>query len=272
MSNYFTLDNGEAVFLEEHVANSPGSPNCPLTLVALHGLGGGGYFFAGIGRSLASRVRVFSPDMPGSGFSRRGERPISFDRFADIVVQLIERKTSGPVALMGHSMGTITALKVYARIPDRIGSMIFVGGLPAPLPEVQDRLRGLAALARSAGMAAVAATVVPVVFARRSLAVIPEKVAMFQRLVAHSDVEGYAETALALAQASATNVIPRVRVPCLCVTGSEDRYAPPAAARAFADSIPVAANRELADCGHMPFFETPDAYNDIVQSFLCEPT
>jgi 3-oxoadipate enol-lactonase len=267
MSDYLTLDNGETVFLEEHGAASPGSP---LTFVALHGLGGGGYFFAGIGRSLASRVRVFILDMPGSGFSRRGERPISFDRFADVVVQLIERKTSGPVALLGHSMGTITALKVCARIPDRIGSMIFVGGLPAPLPEVQDRLRGLAALARSAGMAAVAATVVPVVFAGRSLDAIPDKVSMFQRLLAHSDVEGYAETALALAGASAADVIPRVRVPCLCVTGAEDRYAPPAAVRAFADFIPAAVYRELADCGHMPFFEVPDAFGEIVQSFLRE--
>jgi pimeloyl-ACP methyl ester carboxylesterase len=270
MSDIFTLDNGEPVFLDEYGALSPGSPDLPLTLVALHGLGGGGYFFAGIGRSLASRGRFVSPDMPGSGLSPRGERPISFDRFADTVVQLIERKTSGPVALMGHSMGTITALKVYVRIPDRIGSMIFVGGLPAPLAEVQERLRGLAALARSAGMAAVAAKVVPVVFAGRSLDGIPDKVAMFQRLLAQSDVEGYAETALALADASATDVIPRVRVPSLCVTGSEDRYAPPAAVRAFADSISVAVYRELADCGHMPFFEAPDAFSDIVQSFLCD--
>jgi 3-oxoadipate enol-lactonase len=270
MSDFFTLNDSEALFLEAYGAVSQDSPERPLTLVALHGLGGGGYFFAGIGRSLAPRARLFSPDMPGSGFSRRGDQPISFDRFADVVVQLIERKTSGPVALLGHSMGTITALKVYARIPERIGSMIFVGGLPAPLPEVQVRLRGLAALARSEGMAAVAATVVPVVFAHRSLDAIPDKVAMFQRLLAHSDLEGYAGTALALADASATNVIPRVRVPCLCVTGSEDRYAPPAAVRALADTIPFAVYRELADCGHMPFFEAPDVFGDIVQSFLCE--
>jgi 3-oxoadipate enol-lactonase len=265
MSDYYSLDNGEAVFLEEYGAPSPSSP---LTLVALHGLGGGGYFFAGTARALAPRARILSPDMPGSGFSRRGERPISFDRFADVVCQLIERRTSGPVALMGHSMGTITALKVYPRIPDRIGSMIFVGGLPAPLPEVQIRLRGLAALARSTGMAAVAARVVPVVFAGRSLDAIADKVAMFQRLLAHSDAEGYAATALALADASATDVIPRVRVPCLCVTGAEDRYAPPAAVRAFADSIPRAVYHELADCGHMPFFESPDIFGAIVQRFL----
>jgi len=270
MSEFFTLDNGDCVFFDEYGGIPANSADGNLTLVALHGLGGGGYFFAGIGRSLASRGRVICLDMPGSGFSRRGDQAVSFDHFADAVVQLIERNTSGRVALMGHSMGTIVALKVYARIPNRIGSLIFVGGLPAPLPEAQARLRDRAGLARSAGMAAVARTIVPVVFARRSLEAIPDKVGMFQRLLALSDVEGYAQTALALADASAEDVVPRVRVPCLCVTGREDRYAPPAAVRVFAESIPDAMYQELADCGHMPFFEAPEAFKDVVQSFLYE--
>jgi pimeloyl-ACP methyl ester carboxylesterase len=93
---------------------------------------------------------------------------------------------------------------------------------------------------------------------------------MFQRLLAHSDAEGYAQTAMALADASAADVAPRVRVPCLCVTGTEDRYAPPAAVRAFADSISVAVYEEIMDCGHMPFFEAPDRFSAIVQGFLRE--
>jgi 3-oxoadipate enol-lactonase len=148
--------------------------------------------------------------------------------------------------------------------------MIFVGGLPAPLPEVQVRLHSLATLARSSGMAAVAEAVVPVVFASQSLDAIPDQVTMFQRRLAQSDAEGYAQTALALADASAADVVPRVRVPCLCVTGTQDRYAPPAPVRAFADSLSVAGYKELPDCAHMPFFEAPEALHDIVQRLLAE--
>jgi 3-oxoadipate enol-lactonase len=95
---------------------------------------------------------------------------------------------------------------------------------------------------------------------------------MFQRLLAQSDPEGYAQTALALADASADDVAARVRVPCLCMTGTEDRYAPAAAARAFADSVSRTIYRELANCGHMPFFEAPDAFNNIVAGFLSQAT
>jgi pimeloyl-ACP methyl ester carboxylesterase len=270
MSDFLTLDDCDALYVEEYGA-APGGAGPPRTLIALHGLGGGAYFFAAMGRSLASHGRSLCPDLPGSGFSRRGDQPITFERFTNVVVQLIDRKTTAPIALMGHSMGTIIALKVYARIPDRIGSMIFVGGLPAPLPEAQARLRERAALARSAGMAAVAATIAPVVFSRRSLDAIPDSVAMFQRLLAQSDAEGYAQTATALADASAADIVPRVRIPCLCLTGKEDRYAPPDAVQNFADSIPGSIYQELPDCGHMPFFEAPDAFTEIVRGFLYEP-
>jgi 3-oxoadipate enol-lactonase len=146
--------------------------------------------------------------------------------------------------------------------------MIFVGGIPAPLPEAQSRLRDRATMARKEGMLAVAPTIPPVVFAQRSLAVMPDKVAMFQRLLAASDAEGYTQTALALAGASAVEVVSSVRVPCLCMTGTEDRYAPPAAVRKFAAQIRGAVFHELADCGHMPFFEDPPTFNRLVDDFL----
>lgn len=258
------FDDCDGLYVEEYGAGRP------VTMIALHGLGGGGYFFAGLAHSLASQVHSLCPDLAGSGYSPRGGQPITFERFTNTIVQLIERQTARKVVLLGHSMGTIIALKVYARLPDRVGSMIFVGGLPAPLPEAQSRLRDRAALARSAGMAAVAPTIMPIVFSPRSLDAIPDKVAMFQRLLSMSDAEGYAQTAAALADASAADVVPDVRVPCRCVTGTEDRYAPPAAARAFANSLSGAADHELPGCGHMPFFEAPDAFTAVVQGFLSE--
>ncbi|HEX4797093.1 MAG TPA: alpha/beta hydrolase [Humisphaera sp.] len=262
MPTFVTLENGDRLYIDE-LGVERGSP-----LLCLHGLGGGGYFFSNLAQAQSAKRRIICPDMPGSGFSPRGDLAISFERFADVIVSLIEQNTAGPIALLGHSMGTITALKVYARIPSRIAAMIFVGGVPTPLPEAQARLRDRAAIARKEGMLAVAPTIPPVVFAQRSLIEIPDKVTMFQRLLAASDAEGYAQTALALAGASAADVIERVDVPCLCLTGAEDRYAPPPAVRNFASQIRGAVLHELAGCGHMPFFEDPPTFNHLVDHFL----
>src|SRR3954451_12604710 len=128
MSEFFTLDNGDRMYVDEcggGAAVDPDITDRRPGLVALHGLGGGGYFFAGVGRSQAARGRrVICPDLPGSGLSSRGDRPVTVDRCADAGFELIELQpapASGePITLMGHSMGTIIALNVYARIPARI--------------------------------------------------------------------------------------------------------------------------------------------------------
>src|SRR4051794_16410965 len=111
MPGFATLENGDRLFVDDY-----GDERAP-TLLCLHGLGGGGYFFSNLAQAQSTKRRVICPDMPGSGFSPRGNHDISFDRFADVMARLIERTTTGPIALMGHSMGTITALKVYARLP-----------------------------------------------------------------------------------------------------------------------------------------------------------
>jgi 3-oxoadipate enol-lactonase len=256
------MSNDHPLHLDEY-----GDPANP-ALICLHGLGGGGYFFAGLARSLKDQRHILCPDMPGSGFSPRPRHPISFEHFADVVSDLIQRRSNGPIALVGHSMGTIVALKVYARLSSRISSLIFVGGLPAPLLEAQARLRDRAALARERGMAAVAPTIAPIVFSQRSLNAMPDKVAMFQRLLAAGDAEGYAQTALALADASAADVVGQVNVPCLCLTGSEDRYAPPRSAQEFTSTIAGAQYKELPNCAHMPFFEDSKEFNQIIGRFL----
>ena len=261
MPTFVTLENDERLFIDELGVERG------ITLLCLHGLGGGGYFFSNLAQEQSAKRRIICPDMPGSGFSPRGDRAVSFERFADVIVNLIEQKTTGRIALLGHSMGTITALKVYSRIPSRIGAMIFVGGIPQPLPEAQARLRDRAALAKRRD-ARRRADDPAGRFAQRSFGTMPDKVAMFQRLLAAGNAEGYAQTALGLASALASDVAASVRVPCLCLTGAEDRYAPPATVRQLAAQIPGAIYHELADCGHMSFFEDPPAFNRLVDEFL----
>jgi 3-oxoadipate enol-lactonase len=262
MASDFVNTGEQRLFIDE--AGDASKP----ALVCIHGLGGGGYFFAGLARSLQDDRFVLCPDMPGSGLSPRPRQTIDFDYFADVLAKLIEQKTTGRVALLGHSMGAIISLKVYARITARVDSLVFVGGLPVALPEAQARQRERAALVRRTSLASVAPTIPPIVFARRSLDEMPDKVAMFQRLLAGSDAEGYAQTAAALAEASAAEVVGQVKMPCLCLTGEEDRYAPPAAVRAFAQSIPGAVYREMPGCGHMPFFENRASFDQTVREFL----
>ena len=60
----------------------------------------------------------------------------------------------------------------------------------------------------------------------------------------------------------------RIGVPVLLIMGAEDQTFPPAAIRALAAEIKGARLAVLPGAGHSPYFETPDAWNEVVIQFL----
>ena len=234
-------------------------------------------------RRSPGQCRTIAFDMPGSGVSPPiGVTPFSIDAVADLVVLLArseqgqspngERGSGRAVHLLGHSMGTILALEAIRRAPDLAAGLIVVGGLPEPLDGPRTRIRGRAEAVRQRGpigLAGLGADVVAANFSARSIDEHPELTACFAKLFDRQDPIAYAETAEALAAWTARDLPPLDGVPCLVITGEEDRYAPPDAIHAFARTLPPSTRIEvMRDCGHLPFLEQPAAFAALVSSFL----
>ena len=110
-----------------------------------------------------------------------------------MVIELAEKRAGGPFTLLVHSLGTILALKIAARIPDGVRKIISVGGLPAPLPLTRMRLTDRAATIRKNGMHGIGDFVVPLMLSERTIRTMPNLIIMLRRLVETSDATGYAE-------------------------------------------------------------------------------
>jgi pimeloyl-ACP methyl ester carboxylesterase len=240
-------------------------------LLCVHGLGGGGYFFAGLGQRLASRYRTLAIDLPGSGQSP----PVpafSFESMAAVAAALAAREGDGDVCLIGHSMGAIVALEAMRQSPHLATAFIAVGGLPEPLPDSRARIAARAAHVREHGLRGIGEQAVAANFSGRTRQERPEITALFARLFETQDPQAYAEAADALAGWNARPLPDLSRVACMTVTGSEDRYAPPDAVERFARSLPDGTALEtLPGCGHLPFLEDPDAFTGSVRRFLERP-
>lgn len=253
------LPSGRSIYCSEKGAGP--------SVLCLHGLGGGDYFFAGLADALQDAYRTVAVDLPGCGFSPPNASGFSFDDCADVVEELIQQQLGERPAILGHSMGTIVALKLAARL--RVSGLIFVGGLPQPIPEAQQRLRQRAREIRKRGIAGIGDLTIPIVFSEASRRAIPDKVAMYHRLLELNDPEKYAQASQALSEAKEWELASTVSVPCLAITGSEDRYAPPAAVKEFVSRLPGPVEYcEIEECGHMPFFEKPNVFESLVLRFL----
>ncbi|MFD9301720.1 alpha/beta fold hydrolase [Streptomyces sp. NPDC060048] len=106
-------------------AESPGEPAALL----LHGLMGRAFHWAGTARWLGASRRVVALDQRGHGQSERpsvGGDSASYAREAFVAdaEAAIEQLGLAPVALIGHSMGALTAWQLAARRPDLVAALV----------------------------------------------------------------------------------------------------------------------------------------------------
>lgn len=244
------------------VGRVPATPS----ILAVHGLGGGAYFFRGLGDRLQPEHRLIAVDLPVVASAAA----FSMTTWVEDLGAFVRERIGQPVVLLGHSMGTMLALEAWAAWPEQIRAMIFVGGIPRVLPLIHDRLsQRVRALAGSRDLAGWGRTVSPGVFSPRTFAARPEVVSTFERQFESQSVDAYVRCCRILLDADATAIVPTVTVPCVGITGEDDHYAPPDAVAAFLARIPAQPRLEIIPgSGHLPFLEQPEAFTAVVKSFL----
>lgn len=78
------------------------------TLLAIHGVGGSGRYFRGLAERLGAHYRVIAPDMAGFGGSDKPDVAYDLSFHLSNLDAALEG-TSGPVTLVGHSLGGVFA-------------------------------------------------------------------------------------------------------------------------------------------------------------------
>ena len=104
-------------------------------LLLLHGLGGSGRYWAGIGPLLAETRTLISPDLAGFGRSDKPRIDYTRDFHVEVIEALLaELRVDGGLDIAGHSMGGILAALFAARHPERVESLAIVA---SPFPRTQ---------------------------------------------------------------------------------------------------------------------------------------
>jgi len=235
------------------------------TVLAIHGLGGGAWFFTELARELQT-IRLLAVELTGTG---RSPGVASMAGWVADLESLVAARSHAPIVLLGHSMGTIIALHAWRAWPQRIRGLVLVGGLPQVRPAIRQRLSDrIAALEGASSLAGWGPRVSPGVFSPATSREHPEVVSRFDRQFEEQPVDSYVRCTRILLDADARAIAPSVDVPTLIVSGEDDQYAPPDSAAAFARTVPTARFEVMPGCGHLPFLERPRAFAAVMNAFL----
>jgi pimeloyl-ACP methyl ester carboxylesterase len=253
----FVESDGERIYWESAGAGEPG-------LVLCHGAGGNHAVWFQQVPVFARRRRVVCWDQRGFGRSTAREGPTRPElAVRDLGAVLAAAGAAGPIDLVGQSMGGWAALGFARAEPARVRRLVLAdtpGGIMTP--ELVEALRALRAdgatelLGRHPALGA------------SLVARDPARAYLYQMLggFGEPDVPKIAPALFGTIVADWQLAILADRV--LFVVGAEDALFPPPAIRASAAKIPGARVVEIADAGHSPYFEQPEAWNRAVAEFL----
>ncbi|HZU73441.1 MAG TPA: alpha/beta hydrolase [Acidimicrobiales bacterium] len=102
-------------------------------MLGIHGITASCLSLAPVARHLGHGLAA--PDLRGRGDSAGLGPPYGIDQHAADCAQVIRRLATGPVVVVGESMGAFVAVVLAARFPELVTSLVLVdGGLPAPTP------------------------------------------------------------------------------------------------------------------------------------------
>lgn len=247
-------------------------------VVLLHGAGGSVHSYAALIPLLAKRVRVFAPDLPGHGFTKRGaQRRSGLQQMAEDISALCAQEGVSPTAIIGHSAGGAIAL-MMGQLPAHRHTTI-IGINPA-----LSRFEGMAGVLFPA-MAKLLATVpftsrlfsgvssrperVKALIDSTGSKLSDDQIELYRRLVAReAHVNGTLDMMAQWDLDLLIDGLMQITNPVHFITGTYDMTVPARVAEDAARKIPGARVTALQRYGHLVHEEIPDRVAEICMRAL----
>jgi pimeloyl-ACP methyl ester carboxylesterase len=230
-------------------------------LLWLHGASDSGLWLPSMA-TLAARHDVIVPEHPGYGAS---DTPDWLDTIADLAnfyLDFLDGLDLAQVDLVGFDLGGWIAAELSVRNPRRLASLTLVGAAGILVKEVEPIdpfLRTDEQRIRDLFHDSAPADVMVQELRRPELEDTGLKnQTMTARLIWQP--RGY--------DPHLAKWLHRIDLPTLLVWGQNDRLYPPAYAHAWQRLIPGAQVVLIADCGHLPHVEQPQAFVAALEGFL----
>ncbi len=244
-------------------------------------------------RELSQRFRVITWDLPGLGASPRPrQRDWSLERLARCLDAVVAVAADRPATLVGHSIGGMILLTYCRLFPEAIGTRVralvlahstytnpvrttekagLYQALQKPVLEplchlmiwlspLFRALNWLSYLNGSAHRSTERSS-----FSGRETA---DQLDFLTRYYCQAAPDVVAHGMLAMFRYEAADVLPRISVPTLVVTGDQDRTCRPEASHVMAQTIPGADLAVLAPARHCGLFEHHGEFHSVLARFL----
>lgn len=204
--------------------------------------------------------RVFSPDLPGFGKEKSPAKALDLDDYVNFVRNYIERKKISKAILIGHSFGGRIAMKLSARYPDFVKSLILTG-VPGFVPVKKPKILFFLALSR---LGKVIFSVPPFSFIEN-----PARKILYRAAGAtdYMHAEGaMRKTFISIIREDLTKVMKNIKVPTFLIWGKEDLTVPLSVAKRMKEKIGRSQIFIIEGSNHGLPYDSPKEFLKVMEN------
>lgn len=238
-------------------------------LVFVHGAGANALVFFQQVAHFSRRYRVVCADMRGFGMSACDAASFHPRQFSEDLARLLDREAGGePVGVVCQSMGAWAGLPLAVREPDRFRALVLSG---SPTPAYGPHHAALKVVSERFARVFAGEPVPPqdLGFSERFVRERGDLLTLYQMLARMNqrvDLSTITDPELRLMPEH----FAAYRVPTLVMGGVQNRLIGGETHLAAARCIPGARTYTFTESGHSSYYEEPDHYNRVVESFMAE--
>ena len=250
-----------------HIAWERRGSGFPLVLV--HGLGYARWGWEPVADRLAEQFEVILLDNRGIGESDAPPGPYTAAEMAADTLRVMDEASIERAHLVGTSLGGMIAQELALAAPERVDKLVLVSTTPGgpnapPMPEVTVRLFvETKSLEPSVALRR---------FVENALGAGAAN-GLVERILEHrvrtaQPFSAWAAQAAAGTAFDAWERLPGLDAPTLVLHGTADNVVDPRNAELLAARIPGARIELFPGCGHLPPWEQPERFVEVVEEFL----
>ncbi|MFD0862522.1 alpha/beta fold hydrolase [Sungkyunkwania multivorans] len=239
------------------------------TIMLSHGLLWSGKMFHKQVEHFKVNYRVITYDHRGQGRTEVTKNGYDMDQLYEDTVMLIERLNVGPVHFGGLSMGGFVAMRLAARRPDLVKSLILMETSAQPEP-FTFKYNLLKTMVKFFGVKSVEKPVMKIMFGETFLNDPDRDDEMSEWATALTNNKKSITKAVTgvIERKGVESELGNISCPTLILVGNEDKATVPAKAEFIHQNIMGATLVYIENAGHTACIEEPEQYNAAIANFL----
>ncbi len=244
------------------------------TIVFSHGLLWSTRMFDNQVAVLKDNYRVITYDHRGQGQSDVAESDYDMDTLSEDAIALIEKLNLGKVHFVGLSMGGFVAMRIAARRPDLLKSLILIETSAEPEPQENiPKYKMLNLVARWLGFGLVTNSIMPIMFGQTWLndsSRADEHEYWKKQLQSNHRIGITRAVNGVVNRKGISDELTNITAPTLIMVGDEDVATVPAKAERIHQAISNSKLVYIPQAGHTSTVEHPTKVNQTILEFLSE--